>query len=100
MATCTPLHWTPHAHPHQVGKEKAIEAVVRASGGRALVPPRRATGLRLCNLWDDALYTEQDAADVRSLVRVRVRVRVMVRVRIRARVLGLGLGLGIGLGLG
>ena len=70
MATCTPLHWTPHAHPHQVGKEKAIEAVVRASGGRALVPPRRATGLRLCNLWDDALYTEEDAADVRSLVRV------------------------------
>ena len=55
----------PHPYPHQVGKEKAIEAVARASGGRALVPPRRATTLRLCNLWDERLHTEEDAADVR-----------------------------------
>ena len=48
-----------------MGKEKAIEAVARASGGRALVPPRRATSLRLCNLWDERLHTEEDAADVR-----------------------------------
>ena len=50
---------------YQVGKEKAIEAVARAAGGRALVPPHRATSLRLCGMWDDALHTEADADDVR-----------------------------------
>ena len=50
---------------YSVGKEKAIEAVARASGGRALVPPHRATSLRLCGMWDDALHTEADADDVR-----------------------------------
>ena len=50
---------------YQVGKELAIEAVARASGGRALVPPRRALSLRLCGAWDDALHTETDADDVR-----------------------------------
>ena len=49
---------------YEIGKEKAIDAVVRASGGRALVPPRRAMSLRLCGWWDDALHTEADAADV------------------------------------
>ena len=49
---------------YEIGKEKAIDAVVRASGGRALVPPRRAMSLRLCGWWDDALHTEADAPDV------------------------------------
>ena len=49
---------------YQVGKEKAIAAATRASGGRALVPPRRALSLRLCHEWSDAMHTEEDAADV------------------------------------
>jgi len=43
-----------------VGKEKAIEAVARAAGGRALVSGRRALSLRLCGLWDDSLHTEDE----------------------------------------
>ena len=51
---------------YQVGKEKAISSVARASGGRALVPSHRALSLRLCHAWDDGLHTEQpDAPDVR-----------------------------------
>ena len=51
---------------YQVGKEKAVQAVTRAAGGRALVPAHRALSLRLCHEWDDAVHTEAvDAADVR-----------------------------------
>ena len=50
---------------YQVGKEAAIAAAARASGGRALVPSRRALSLKLCCAWDEALHTETDAADVR-----------------------------------
>ena len=50
---------------YQLGKEKAISAVARAAGGRALVPSRRALTLRLCGLWDDAIHTEADSPDVR-----------------------------------
>ena len=50
---------------YQVGKEKAIAAVAKAAGGRALVPANRALSLRLCHEWDDALHTESaDASDV------------------------------------
>ena len=50
---------------YQVGKEAAIAAAARASGGRALVPPRRALSLRLCCAWDETIHTEADAPDVR-----------------------------------
>ena len=50
---------------YQVGKEKAIRAVTIASGGRALVPSRRALSLRLCHAWEELLHTEADAPDVR-----------------------------------
>ena len=47
---------------YQVGKEKAIAAVARAAGGRALLSERRALSLKLCGLWDAELHTV-DAAD-------------------------------------
>ena len=50
---------------YQVGKERAIAAVVRAAGGRALVPAHRALSLRLCNEWDESLHTETNDANVR-----------------------------------
>ena len=43
-----------------MGKEKAIEAVARAAGGRALVSARRALSLRLCGEWDETLHTEDE----------------------------------------
>jgi hypothetical protein len=49
---------------YQVGKEKAIAAVAAASGGRALVPARRALSLRLCHAWDAAIHTEVAGPDV------------------------------------
>ena len=49
---------------YQLGKEKAIAAVVKAAGGRALVAPRRAMSLRLCGEWDAERHTEVDGDDV------------------------------------
>jgi DNA cross-link repair 1A protein len=48
---------------YSVGKENAFDAVVDASGGTLLVPPRRAEALRLCDRWR-SLYRE-DATDPR-----------------------------------
>ena len=53
---------------YQVGKENAVEAVVRAAGGKAHVTKDRARLLRMSERWDDALHTEVDSDDVRVRV--------------------------------
>ena len=52
---------------YQGGKENAVEAVVKAAGSKAHVTRDRAHA-RLSARWDDTLYTETDAEDVRVRV--------------------------------
>lgn len=51
---------------YSLGKENAVDAAIRASGGVGWLPPRRAAAFKFCGRWDDALHTE-DKLDQRGV---------------------------------
>ncbi|KAJ8606641.1 hypothetical protein CTAYLR_008379 [Chrysophaeum taylorii] len=54
---------------YSLGKENAVDAAIRASGGLGYVPKRRAEALRFCGRWDDSLHcADKDDPRVRVWV--------------------------------